>query len=280
MDALSKTVRRRCRSYNYERPKIQKEKSIVCSSPGTFHSLFPKEIDLNVFRFIGTNTGGETLQESAQIFSALISVNKFAHMYMDDDTRTLGWIKDLAKRFDCTDFDVARALRTRAGKYRAVLQLGLLQCCNDLASKDSTVLWLIENGADVNICTQERQNVVMLFLNQDDDCVPPLVSVNGEIEDSPQRGTVSPLLYRLITSPTLDLDHQDNTNNTALHYCLLQHSDQIFARIRLLLERGANPTIKNNDGKTPLDLAKEGKYEPEIIELLENAVADFKFKKN
>jgi ankyrin repeat protein len=45
-----------------------------------------------------------------------------------------------------------------------------------------------------------------------------------------------------------------NNGNTALHFAITSgdHSQKVL----LLLQRGANPTIKNSWGKTPLELAK------------------------
>jgi ankyrin repeat protein len=53
------------------------------------------------------------------------------------------------------------------------------------------------------------------------------------------------------------INHQDNYNNTALHFVCsqmpsLRNPKPHFDTIKLLLERGADPTIKNNQQVTPL----------------------------
>jgi len=109
---------RRARSYCYERPKIEKTNVYR----GTFRPDFPKEIDINIVRFIATHSSAETLREAAQIFNALACTNKFLNDYVNDNQRTLGWIKQLSKRYRCSDIDVARMLCTRAANKRLALQ--------------------------------------------------------------------------------------------------------------------------------------------------------------
>ena len=50
------------------------------------------------------------------------------------------------------------------------------------------------------------------------------------------------------------LDKQTREGNTPLHYCVIQNQCE---SMRLLLRSGANPCVENNNGKTPIDIAKE-----------------------
>ena len=50
------------------------------------------------------------------------------------------------------------------------------------------------------------------------------------------------------------LDKQTREGNTPLHYCVIQNQCE---SMRLLLRSGANPGMENNNGKTPLSIAKE-----------------------
>eukprot|EP00094_Tigriopus_californicus_P003255 TCALIF_03130-PB protein Name:"Similar to Asap2 Arf-GAP with SH3 domain, ANK repeat and PH domain-containing protein 2 (Mus musculus)" AED:0.23 eAED:0.23 QI:0/0.83/0.71/1/0.66/0.71/7/921/476 len=50
------------------------------------------------------------------------------------------------------------------------------------------------------------------------------------------------------------LDKQTREGNTPLHYCVIQNQCE---SMRLLLRSGANPQVENNNGKTPIDIAKE-----------------------
>jgi hypothetical protein len=143
--------------------------------------------------------------------------------------------------------------------------------------------WLLENGADPNICLPgDNKNAVMVFLERNNNTAM-LVLPNSGIVGIKQSLATS-LLYNLISHPELKLNHQDSHQNTLLHYCLLNYVSAIIATIRQLIERGANPTLKNNNGKTPLDLAREiinkDKSIQDIIELLEQAEIDFNLRQS
>lgn len=301
------------KSENQVKKIVLHKKDLVCYlHQGTFHPTFTKEIDKNILRFIGTNTRGDTLQEAAQIFSALICVNKFTWMHMDNDQRTLGWIKDLSKRFDCINIDVAKALRTRAAKQRRTAQLGLLfnfdlpkisknisnfedcaldinfsydkeypspllQCCGDAHRKYSAAHWLIESGADINVCTSSGDNACTLALSL------------GHTR----------FMKAFIERKDFIPNHQNNKGDTALHYyvghikrlsecegdyndddrcyriCVMEKPD---ATIQGLLKKGANPILVNEAGETPLMIArmiKVDKIKETVVELLEQAAIKF-----
>lgn len=53
---------------------------------------------------------------------------------------------------------------------------------------------------------------------------------------------------------SLSLDKQTREGNTPLHYCVIQDQTE---SMRLLLRSGANPSVENNNGKSPLNIAKE-----------------------
>ncbi|XP_015791418.1 arfGAP with SH3 domain, ANK repeat and PH domain-containing protein isoform X2 [Tetranychus urticae] len=69
-----------------------------------------------------------------------------------------------------------------------------------------------------------------------------------------------------------DLNMKNRQGNTPLHYCVLHNQSECM---KILLRCGANSLLKNNEGKTPLQLAKE-KELPNLIELLEHATANKK----
>jgi ankyrin repeat protein len=112
---------------------------------------------------------------------------------------------------------------------------------------------LIEHGGDVNIRDPKGKNAL-------------LVSV-----DSNQTEYIE-----LLVSHGIDINSQDNDGNTALHYPLarvlrnkmfLPSSKEIA---KILLDEGADPTIRNKEGKSPMDLAMET-GESELINLLKSS---------
>ena len=60
-----------------------------------------------------------------------------------------------------------------------------------------------------------------------------------------------------------DVNKRDrNHGQTALHCSALNN---ITDTIRLLLENGASTTIKDNEGRTPIDLAREWKKQEAVL---------------
>jgi hypothetical protein len=254
-----------------------------------------------------------SLDEAGKLLCNLAATNCYLNNVINDRENTLEYIKQLSQEFRDSNIDVARKLCTREASQRYVLQVGFFlngwnfssperkitanklkrlgldtnfsdakyypsplyqSCYNNEIGNLMAAEWLLENGADPNIhFPEDKQNVVMVFLKRNAN-VAMLVGPNAGVVGIKQSLTTS-LLCNLISHPGLNLDHQDSANNTLLHYCLLNYLSVIIHTIRLLLERGANPTIKNNDGKTPLDLAREKKDE-NIIRLLEQAEIDYK----
>ena len=72
-------------------------------------------------------------------------------------------------------------------------------------------------------------------------------------------------IFGLLLNNKININHHDNYGDTALHWSIrLKLRKEI---IKLLLDYGAEVNIKNNKGKTPLDIAIE-KGDTEIINLL------------
>jgi len=57
-----------------------------------------------------------------------------------------------------------------------------------------------------------------------------------------------------IVQNSSSLDKQSREGNTSLHYCVIQDQSE---SMRLLLRSGANASVENNNGKSPLAIAKE-----------------------
>ena len=68
----------------------------------------------------------------------------------------------------------------------------------------------------------------------------------------------------------LELNDQDNAGCTALYHAAYRGNMDI---VQALLQAGANPTIRNNNGETPLDIARR-KNHTATIPLLQAAVAE------
>ncbi|KAF2365042.1 Arf GTPase activating protein [Trinorchestia longiramus] len=65
---------------------------------------------------------------------------------------------------------------------------------------------------------------------------------------------VSLPIFDFLLQNTRSLNAQTNEGNTGLHYCVIHARSEC---LRLLLRVGADPSLTNTNGKTPLDIARE-----------------------
>lgn len=109
---------------------------------------------------------------------------------------------------------------------------------------------LLQQGADLTITDPAGRNTL-------------LVSVGSHQKE----------YIKLLVSRGIDIDSQDNDGNTALHYPLInvlenkQYLPYGKEIVKILMEEGADPHIRNNKAKSPMDLAEET-GEDELINLL------------
>ncbi len=119
-------------------------------------------------------------------------------------------------------------------------------------NNEKAIELLLQHGADTKITDPSGRNALHISVA------------------SYQRGYIG-----FLTSKGIDINSRDNDGNTALHYPLisvlenklyLPYSKEI---VKILVEEGADPHIKNKVGKSPMDLAVES-GENELISLLQS----------
>ncbi|XP_048589125.1 TPR and ankyrin repeat-containing protein 1 isoform X2 [Nematostella vectensis] len=136
--------------------------------------------------------------------------------------------------------------------------------------KAQLITTLLENGAKADGLNQTaKPPLAIAFDNEEFGIVVSLLQYNASaslILD----GATGPLqiafnmavkkgkfhfLKALLDAEGIDVDAKDRTGNTVLHQaCLAQSSKRKCDAIQAILDGGANPAIKNNEGKQPLDL--------------------------
>lgn len=152
---------------------------------------------------------------------------------------------------------------------------------------DSAVLkLLLENGADPNgkYFKNQKANLFVLSMHNNhlDTALILLKSgANADFNHKFQGGKTALMLaievgkQELITYLFLkksDLDLGDDFGNTALMYAVKQN---LFAVAKRLLELGADPTLRQVDGKTALDMAKSQNNQS-LIRILSEAEKKWK----
>jgi ankyrin repeat protein len=128
------------------------------------------------------------------------------------------------------------------------------------------VRWLLDQGAAIDVRAENdvtalvsaifsyRPAVIRLLLERGGD--PTIANSEGwtPLACASWQGRLE--IVRLLLahpSATTIIDHGDAHNQTALHYACLRGAGGVA---RALLESGANPTVANHAGVTPLDVAK------------------------
>jgi len=153
------------------------------------------------------------------------------------------------------------------------------------ASNDEALIALAEAGADMNLLEDDRYDVVTIAAVAND---PEMVSLaielgnRADLVTSIYDGTAliaaahlghHEVVRRLIAGGA-PLDHVNNLNWTALIEAVIlgDGGSDHTETVRALVEAGADATIPDGMGRTPLDLARARGY-AEMISILEAAEA-------
>lgn len=110
------------------------------------------------------------------------------------------------------------------------------------------------------VCRMERNEITQLILKE------PKLNPNPLIEQSPLMIATKYLNYNFVKmaldSNRFFVNHVDQYGNTALHYLFIKRenmSKYVYTEtmniLELLFKHGANPNIKNKEGKTVFDVA-------------------------
>ena len=162
----------------------------------------------------------------------------------------------------------------------------LLVTCNGTKDRPSLARYFINRGADINMTKSECGSddidgmtplhlaakngfgyTVQLLINHKDCKINDTdYEHQTPLHKAVENGWIG--ISRLLLAHGSTIDAQDNEENTPLHLAMnIKNPKKRLALVKLLLENNARKNIKNDDGDTPLVLAKERNY-IDIIPLL------------
>lgn len=174
-------------------------------------------------------------------------------------------------------------------------------CLFKAVRKPEIVKLLLENGALVNIKNGKVSNDTALSaacMDHNVETVKLLLEAKANIKtENFQKKTAWGLIrltdcrgaadcYQLLLLKGQDINEiaqttvfADDTRDTALHaHCKKDKTDNLnLSVIKFLLENKADPTIKNKEGKTPLDVVKENtEASGDVVDAIQQATDAWK----
>ncbi|XP_023686686.1 ankyrin repeat domain-containing protein 22 [Paramormyrops kingsleyae] len=136
-----------------------------------------------------------------------------------------------------------------------------------------TVKYLLDQNADVEIrnkkqrtCLHYAARYTFSFLDYLIIVILMPVILIGYLIMMEKRNKNATLM-KLILNTNVDINGVDCKGNTGLHYACQRKSDRL---IPLLLQKNADPSIRNQDNETPLDIAQRLKF-TKIIQMLKKS---------
>lgn len=149
------------------------------------------------------------------------------------------------------------------------------------AQSPEMVNFLLDNGADIEIKNNNQETPLFYAVFGDVDVVQALVKRGANIHALDKSGNTilhypsDPKVTTYLLMNGLDPNARNNINETPLHNAVIDSNldeenlrDSALETIRVLLEYGANVSIKNDFGETPIDVANS--EDIELIELLKS----------
>jgi len=252
--------------------------------PFPFTSL-PRDEQSVIITFLTSGTNAQSLKEATYSIGSLAQVNHELNELINNDRFSLNIIKHLAQRFNCSQFDVCKALQTQQAKHQCHLQKQLFDLCVQDDPNMNLFALLSNQGADLEFTYTYEDHIatplMIACLNNNSTLARHLLHAGANINHATPSGMTALMLtaltnnrsamYQLLNgeySGNIIVDKQDRQGNTALIYAILNKN---IMYVRALLAHGANPTLSNAAGLTPSKAAQQVGDE-EIIDTIYKAI--------
>ena len=281
--------------------------SNVTTTDDTFpFGQLPTDTQTEIIKLLASSCTNQTLKESTQTINALAQTNKHLNNLINDPELNLQLIKNRAKQFNVSDVAVAKALQTQASKHQLKIQAALKKIINNIDEEQENggVLpklnrllkgFELENKlykVDLDFTyrwnqdSQEYSSPLMHAIQNDDNFLINYLLKNGANINQAGFNGKTPLMYVnnaetiifLAKQPGLNINQQNSSGSTALLQAIQnyfpedeENKEQNIAVIQTLLNSGANPTIANDTGDTPLKAA-QATGDQEVIDMIQAAI--------
>ena len=183
----------------------------------------------------------------------------------DDDYYPLHQVV-LLKNFSYVEF-IIKNLSNKEKEINNVDSLGnsALHLAVTLKDNEEIISCLIQNGADVNLknikgqtplhlaCGKNRVENINVLLSEPKINYNPIDYLGFTPLIKACASQAYDVVKTLLRSNEININFQDKIGNTALHYLC---EDEKFDIAIEIIKKGGDVNIKNNDGKTSLDLIK------------------------
>jgi ankyrin repeat protein len=264
-------------------------------SPSFFNDL-PEDTRNHIVALLIQGATAETLEVAARTINALAQVNHQFNELFNNHDYCLKIIKNLSQRFNLPNFTVCSALQTQQARIQLKLQTDFLKMCQHARPQEITFTTLCSKGLDIEFTyTYNKQEVTPLMLAALLDnrrmftylldagvninhansygTTPLMIAITIDHTEDPswnKNNAGLPLaLEQLVTNPALSINQKNSKGDTALMIGI-RLGAAIF-KLELLLGAGADPEAMNNNGETPLSLAKAIGNQ-EVIDLIQDAI--------
>lgn len=244
---------------------------------------FQKDIQHKILDLLQQARVAQNLPNTTRILNTLAQTDKSLNHLINDPNYCLQTIKYLSEKFNCSNYHAGIYLQTKQAKEQSRIQKQLLDLCQEKNPNEWLFVLLCNQGADLYFTYSYKNKTLtplMIAMENNSNMIHYLIDVGVSVNHASKDG-LTPLMFMveennlymtqfLLSQQTININQKDAAGNTVLHLLLKKDSPSL-RMLQLLLQYGADKTITNNAGDTPLKLSANN---PEIMKILQNTSAE------
>jgi hypothetical protein len=259
------------------------------------HNIYlPTDIQMHIIDMCTQNN--DQLRHTISTIKAIAMTNQQCYILYNNQRFIDDLIERLCKKLRCSHETVAGALHTPAVNNRLTLQNKLKLLClknNFYLDNKQKLAELSGHGVNLGFTYNHKnqpQTLVMIAYDNNNRLLW-LEEKSNFNQETPQNKTFLmmvtqyPILYRskaIIEQVRVNINHQNSKGETAFLHCIKNRKNHrvshvFMETIKIFLKNGADPTLADKSGKTPLAAAnkiQESSDKKEaVIQLIQEAIA-------